>query len=181
MDKKIEDYLHLYIGCQVAEDYSGKGSGKLIGVDLFNRQAIVKHNTIWPFDFLEVKPILRPLFDMTEDEAVQLLQVLFQSPSDVLNEIKPDEISLDLVLNDDGLLVDDNCAVVLDFSCRCYEGQLGILKDGSLSLFDDSGKPDRLSNMPEGFRYLLTQQFDLFNLIESGLAISKTPINDATK
>lgn len=69
MSKEIKDYLHLYLGCEV--DYSGTRC-ELFGVHQaycvigdFGNIGMVKIPTE---DFIRLKPILRPLSDMTEDE-----------------------------------------------------------------------------------------------------------------
>lgn len=67
--KKIEDYLHLYIGCECYESYNNKIgilSGLCIGAD---NPVLVEHNkSKWWLKYSEVKPMLRPLSDITEEE-----------------------------------------------------------------------------------------------------------------
>jgi len=103
MDKKIEDYLHLYLGCDVRH----------------NNGSIVKMNSIAlnnmlnnKYEMQEYKPILRPLSDMTEEEKIEVRK------------------------------------------------------------FDKVELPHF-----ELTRYLLSKHFDLFGLIEAGLAIEKTKVN----
>lgn len=116
---------------------------------------------------------------MTEEEAVELILILTNSNPELEDKIDADEIILELAPNDGGNFVDGDMAIVLDYSCRCFEGQLGIRECGSLILHDsDSGKQQILTYVPEGFRFLLRKGFDLFGLIESGLAldITKQPV-----
>lgn len=83
MERKIEDYLHLYLGCSVmierhesnTYNTSGKsalqGPYKLAGIDISNNSRQVK---IESFSLTEndiIRPVLRPLNDMTEDEAIE--------------------------------------------------------------------------------------------------------------
>lgn len=133
MDKKIEDYLHLYLGCDVTignwfpKDYSKKvlesvePSRKVaaIGFYYYNGETCTT-STRWELPIVDIKPILRQLSDMTEEEA---------NKSDALGS---DEINGQLVLS------------------------------------------------PEAILYLLSKHFDLFGLIESGLAIDKSTLNQTT-
>jgi hypothetical protein len=80
MKKELKDYLHLYLGCECRLD--NKEKGKLIGFDsrLHDSEVEMVCFTIWmdkendwtvyndDANFDRIKPILRPLSDMTEDE-----------------------------------------------------------------------------------------------------------------
>ncbi len=83
MKKELKDYLHLYLGCEAQFKYTMRENdfelriGKIIALykngivdacDLrTNHNGIVYHN--YKQDI--IKPILRPLSDMTEDERNQ--------------------------------------------------------------------------------------------------------------
>jgi hypothetical protein len=67
--KDIKDYLHLYIGCDVVDEYGGNKVGKLVGIT--PKHGIILHKTEWKLEFHEFKPILRQLNDMTEEEKVE--------------------------------------------------------------------------------------------------------------
>lgn len=116
MEKKISDYLHLYLGCDIMilcyKDYSG-GTYKLTGKIFAN--IIDNYN---PKEDL-IKPILRPLSDMTEEEREEL------------NDI-----------------------------------ELG-----------ESSWPTVARALAPCFAWMLSKGFDLFGLIESGLAIDKTTLH----
>lgn len=114
----IKDYLHLYLGCEVqVQSESEKGKIKILAcVEPVSNKAWTESGNTHYIDL--IKPILRPLSDMTEEEKREA----------------------DLVRgNGDGC---DNYAVP-----EAYE-----------------------------FKYLLSKHFDLFGLIEAGLAIDKTTI-----
>lgn len=72
MDKKIEDYLHLYLGCECLvydDDNLDKfGYAKLSGT-INGANAVFENFAI---SMRRVKPILRPLSSMTEDEKYQI-------------------------------------------------------------------------------------------------------------
>lgn len=126
MKKELKDYLHLYLGCECILD--NKETGKLIGFDsrLHDSDVEMVCFTIWidkendwsvyndDKNFERIKPILRPLSDMTEEEKQNI------------------------------------------------EGT-------DWSLLPDSG----WEYTAETFLFLLSKGFDLFGLIEAGLAIDK--------
>lgn len=116
--KKIEDYLHLYLGCDIfvprqnqdlKDDIMRLTAAKMCGYDLSN-----------------VKPILRPLADMTEEEGA-LMDDMAKRQRDNYIEIQ---------------------------NCKFFDG---IRTESA-----------------EAFAFLLSKHFDLFGLIEAGLAIDKT-------
>jgi hypothetical protein len=127
MEKRIEDYLHLYLGCDV-ESTGGK-RGKLIWTSYQDTACVVYENDdprgrVGYKNYF--KPILRPLSDMTEDEKVE------------------------------------------------FE---------ATKVFVLATPVHHVGNMqwtPETFRWLLSKQFDLFGLIESGLAINIKDVADKT-
>ena len=82
MVKRIEDYLHLYLGCSViieqlkydSNNIANKtvlaGPYKLIAVGLSENNRVIKLDGYTPVVTDTIKPVLRPLSDMTEDEAI---------------------------------------------------------------------------------------------------------------
>lgn len=74
---EVKDVLHLYLGCECAVDYRDReGEGMMIdrisGV-YEDGSAAISNGYIEPIS--KLKPILRPLSDMTEDEAVELANI----------------------------------------------------------------------------------------------------------
>jgi len=131
--KEIKDYLHLYLGCEVAvpsianiedwEDYF------LLSVSIHNCIIIHAEHGISTFKHEQVKPILRPLSSMTEDEKKEIGFAAFEV-------LRKDE-------------------------------------------FDNKRLPPRNISCMWAARqtvFLLSKHFDLFGLIESGLAIDATKI-----
>lgn len=114
-EKKIEDYLHLYIGCEA----------KVPGSTIRITGVIIDR---WEFSNHGIKPILRKISDISEIE--------FEAAKSISNWDKNTTI--------------DN-----------FEDE-----------FIHGG-----DNNTEIFRYLLSCDFDLFGLIESGLAIDKTTLD----
>lgn len=141
MTKDIKDYLHLYLGCEVQLRHNGTfvpdpyeptcylsritdGRMDSVGVRYDGSEEI-----IYPFT-ADIKPILRPLSDMTEEEARQL----------------------------------------------CPNGEEPFLK--YLSEKDEwyTNRIHFYTAYSECYRFLLSRGFDLFGLIDSGLAIDATKI-----
>lgn len=132
-EKKIEDYIHLYLGCEVetpTRRYKPEGGksykavGKIMDIDLVIKQVGIHfpeediHDLKnYPFD--QVKPLLSPLSSITEEERFEL-RSLVPAAEDLL----------------------------------------------------------WLKNVGETTRWLLSKHFDLFGLIESGLALDKTLVKN---
>jgi hypothetical protein len=156
-EKKIQEYLHFYFGCRVWIDE--KEYGRLVGGDYVpNSVNQIYHNieldgekdddgypVIIPYndDFdspSRVKPILRPLSAMTEEEMLSYARIT-----------RP-------------------------------EAEKIVFKDGGISSYYNPGDTTfykwakhRLDVFtPEETLWLLSKHFDLFGLIESGLAVDKT-------
>lgn len=140
MEKNIEDYAHLYIGCTV-KSYWGTTSEivTLVGVadgiliyDFWRDETEVAHS--WDATLESEHPdklLLRPLSSMTEEEAAY---------------------------------------IDVEFSFGHEMSNLSnSLKEGSLYQM-------RVSETFEITRYLLSKSFDLFGLIEAGLAIDSTKL-----
>lgn len=83
MEKRIEDYLHLYLGCSVMVERKGNdtnntvnktvlaGPYKLVAVGISDNKRVLKLDGYNPVATDTIKPVLRPLSDMTEDEAIE--------------------------------------------------------------------------------------------------------------
>lgn len=184
MKKKIEDYLHLYIGCTVfmhpnfipnAKESVGRpGYGKLTG-DLL---ADIENKT-FP---VEPKPVLRPLTSISPEEADHFAWLCMDSEFHLEKDsrITKDEIQTELVTNDGGLLLDADVNVYIGVSVRCFMGTVVIKTDGSIAVYEeDKDDYHPVDNIADKVRYLLSRGFDLFGLIDAGLAIDSTTLNPA--
>ena len=127
--KKLEDYLHFYLGCKVKHAAFTK--------PLKLKSVGVNGGTISGLDFGEIhfdlrakniKPLLRPLSSMTEEEMKECGNMIYDYSND------PD-------LN--------------IWEWRDFE--IGLA--------------------PEQYHWLLSKGFDLFGLIEAGLAIDSSKVN----
>lgn len=168
--KKIEDYLHLYLGCEcIADD---KKKGRLAAIDLCQSDNSIVMLTVRYSDDIDdwdvlndnqemsrVKPILRPLSDMTEEEMYQLLLRQYSPSEDIFTQIVT---TVKFNTTEPKRHLKHGSGV----------GYSGFKSDGS-HYVTGTLSFTRLSS--EQFTYLLKQGFDLFGLIDAGLAITKTP------
>lgn len=135
--KNISDYLHLYLGCDV------KLNGNKVNRSLTSYMLNEIENGHWQDD---IKPILRPLSDMSEEEKIMLCCL------NMPNGWQPGHI---YETNDDDI------AAMRIFDYQGDYKSLYIPKK-------------RIS--PNNFLWLLSKHFDLFGLIEAGLALDATKI-----
>jgi hypothetical protein len=92
-EKKIQDYLHLYLGCEVM---AGTHRCKLIGIE---DGAIVMHSISGRHVilFANIKPILRCLSDMTEQEMQECGNMEYDFSDDPdLNKWEPKDFEIGL-------------------------------------------------------------------------------------
>ncbi len=176
--KQIKDYLHLYLGCRctVANHFESI----LIGIHTNGKcqVAYAKGSCFWEAEY--IKPVLRPLSDMSEDEAEHFAWLCLNTKNPDNEEVEvidKDEIDVELVLNDGGLDLDNDVEIYIGVNLRCFDGYIAIMKDGRIGIadeFEPSSKMKPVDSVAEKVLYLLSCGFDLFSLIKAGLAIDKT-------
>jgi hypothetical protein len=141
--KKIEDYAHLYLGCPVLLESEMYGVGgkpdkiheRLVVIDKHGCEG--EKHILYEGDF---KLILRPLSDMTEEEALEVVRIT--RPNAELVKYK--------------------------------EGCWWSFRDPNDGTIYKWRKHPLEYLTPEQTRILLSKGFDLFGLIEAGLALDKT-------
>lgn len=175
----IKDYLHLYLGCEV---YQKGGLPVKLTPDLLTASSFTEGLS---------KPILRPLSDMTEDYFLSLFKISIGAAEDMI----PTSFSR---LATDDLLVqmgygqykfsyrhnfenDVRIEGGVSFYIECFkiENRISISSQGieeSKSPFNPSKENRIVWNQATIFKKLLKDGYDLFGLIEAGLAIDKTKI-----
>lgn len=134
-EKKIADYLHFYPKAPILIYEPGiePVSHYLEGIDWCLGKAIaerVNYDPSW------IKPILRPLSDITEEEKAEFIEICGIEPEDMACLVRS--------------------------------------RDEFFSEHETSFGTAHLTNIAQwavGVKYLLSKHFDLFQLIESGLAI----------
>lgn len=171
----IKDYIHYYIGCDVIYN---KRRWSLFMYDVWNNEAHIDitddSGRVEITDVGDVKPILRRLEDMTEEDMIGLLQSMV--PVDMEDKPSDDDYDLEMFYNDDGLMVDSDIIIGANYTCICFNGQIAIRECGSVIMFDEKDM-QRPVNIPQAFHYLLKQGFDLFGLIDAGVALDAKHIN----
>lgn len=124
MEKKIENYLHLYLWCECEwQHHADTGRGIIEESDISNLKKIVY-----------IKPILRPLSNMTVEEICTIFNETFV-PSFATDNIK-------------------------------------ALSGSLFGLHNFLSKYGNFDSIPE----LLKLGFDLFGLIDAGIAIDSTTL-----
>jgi|SRR6185503_12902026 len=179
MNKEIKDYLHLYLGAKMLVeiiDHEGYNWSKPRETAIDAHALSELYRTVWR----NPTPILRPLSDMTEEVAVCVAKLIYSpNGTDYVFSFQPydakmyeDAAELVRVRFKGAVFADkiENLMVEIykDFSCYSFYCR----EDGAHSL--------PMRNQHEITRYLLSKHFDLFGLIEAGLALDKTKINSQT-
>ncbi len=151
--KKIEDYLHLYLGApcdfkiSMPHNFHVMPERRMIDVR-------VLHNVM--SGLATCKPILRPLSDMTEDEAKELYG------------INPYAKGKWLVKS---AIIEPNIKGYQPNIIKInWEGKEGVTGHG---VGQDVMYLNKIG--AEQHRFLLSKHFDLFELIPAGLAITPPP------
>ncbi len=168
MSKKGQDYFHLYLGCWVRIDEHGHF--KLKAVDTANNMFGVLNgnpngiNINWYKMSDTHKLILRPLSNMTEEEARKICEIINEPFVNYYVFGERISITLNTTINGDN-----------------RDRDLWIFYDGKLEIYSNDGKwggvqNDNIWNMYELVIYLMKQGFDIFNLIPEKLAVDKTTI-----
>lgn len=150
---KLSDCLHFYLGCECIKTESGtRGKLARIGESMCNLKFSDEIGQNVSFMIEEVKPILRPLSSMTEEEAVEFCKIETTENRHHLIEIH--EVKQNEVWYSDG---------------SRFQG------DGIDELNDLFIHFNHLS--ANQFAWLLSKSFDLFGLIESNQAIDSSTLN----
>ena len=169
MKKEIKDYLHLYFGAKVRFRYIDYNTGTWTIWETLIGKVYDKIVNDFSIDGIQLE--LRRLDSMTEDEMVEL--IMCATPDGMEDAPTKDDFNITMIYNDGGNMVDENVAIGADINCRCWFGQTIIKKCGTIETYTEDGDVDKQANLPKQYAYLLSKHFDLFGLIESGLAIEK--------
>lgn len=158
MNKLTVNQLALYLGAEAQISLYGKQRPNLIitGETLYDLEV---HQRDYPDQEISIKPLLRPLNDMTEEEAQELTET---SKSKFSSNFGVKDFKFKEWLH-------------LDESTMSKEGFVYI----SNHRYELGGKYMFWFSRDvsfDGTVYLLSKGFDLFNWIEQGLAVSKPAI-----
>lgn len=149
--KNIKDYLHLYLGCDCIVTLFNNPEPK----DLILTPTVVK--SYYSNVITGIKPILRRLSDITDAEFNFLVKERFQYSRFIKTMVENESI--------------------IEPAAIYFKG----LKDiGGREIETQCTQPMSSLN-PAQFLYLLSIGIDLFGLIEAGLAIDATMLNQGTE
>jgi hypothetical protein len=166
---KLQDYIHYYHGCDFIANgmrYKVACIDKRIKGTRFNPFG----REVWnDFELHKIKPILRRLADMTEEEAVRVHREATKTPF-----LPADKDEYDVTyIKDKG----EVCSIqVVDLRMPKMHTNINIEGDVLVYIHEHNEEPkicERVANQHHITHYLLTQHFDLFGLIDAGLAIDE--------
>jgi hypothetical protein len=164
---KLQDYIKYYIGCNVITTDDNERA-ELVGVSDDNAHLVHEGTGNYgTCDVTGVKLVLRRLEDMTEEEAITIATMaMFDKPAGYpIKDYTVRRLPL-------GNYPPSACQVAINNDW--YEMEIAIgFNTGNIwfTKFEQ-----RVFNQPAIFHYLLTQHFDLFGLIDAGLAVDQKTI-----
>lgn len=165
---KLIDYLHYYLHGKIWE--TGVSTCTLIGIGDSYYTVKTKQGTLLTLsNQADIKLVLRRLEDMTEKEIIGLIQSVIPIAMD--DKPTDEEYILEVFKNDGGNLVNSDVVVGTNYNIRCFDGTISIKNCGTICFYDEAGDEQEGVNMPVAYHYLLQQGFDVFNLIDAGLAV----------
>lgn len=166
MKKELKDYLHFYIGQIVSADGN---EFELRGVEYSGAGALACNGLVidgisqgWWIENCDFKICLRPVSSITKDELKEVVFLFFgKHNEDIISQ------------------------TIGEVKMKPKEPQDRIKYGTSIpySLFKKDGSHYATATFatnslnPQQFQYLISKGFDLFELIDTGLAIDKTKIN----
>lgn len=171
-EKKLEDYLHLYPGCELR---SSTGSVRLMSVIAEIPPctnwgiAVLNGNQSYTTKLGDYKPVLRPLSDMKEEEVLKICSIV--SPT-IFGDFRYNKWKVTIEREWDS--TQKNYTVVREGDSHSFEVDC---IDGDIFLWEDHQYIDApYMDFNYKFEYL-KMGFDLFGLIDAGLAVDKTTLN----
>lgn len=141
----IKDYLHLYIGCKYRIMYIDYEEGQytLWSILTPDRYVTIMNDA----SICEIQLLLRPLSDMTEEEAIEFVKL---NEFDYYGEHPNKRIY------------------------KTYKNEFGETIVSWGEGYNSKEVPTAIKRFrPNEFNYLLKQGFDLFGLLDAGLAKTK--------
>lgn len=181
---QLQDYLHYYIGCKVEKDSDALDYPTIKGIH-GDRVMISEYRYKTPhcdgvfarpemYQYIGfIKPILRRLEDMTEEEAIKVHREATKTPF-----LPADKDEYDVTyIKDKG----DICSIqVVDLRMPKMYTNINVEGDVLVYIHEQNEEPkicERVANQHHITHYLLRQGFDLFGLISAGLAIDAKTLN----
>lgn len=154
--KSLASYIHLYIGSKVWTSHLALNNGEpqALTISINNLYEIL-------YKYQDSKLILRPLSDMTKEEAEAIAIIMFGHPDSVKWRL-------------------ENKGAYLNVYRKHYHRSFTIdLASGDIDIYDDGELQTTLQHHYITV-YLLSRGFDLFGLIDAGLAINAKDTQNQT-
>jgi len=157
--KDIKDYISLYIGQPIMVEQDGKGTNLgLYFPDVWTAEGNTEPNGV---NVLSILPDKHKVYAMNFNQVKLILRPL--------SDMQDDELKTIARISN------------IDFKERSLDHALALenIKANGIKAikFDENLKPIEVFEIT---RYLLSRGFDLFGLIEAGIAIDKTTIKTPT-
>jgi hypothetical protein len=167
MKTEIKDYLPLYLGCKFKHD-SDVGTYELCGYNIYNDhvQNALGMDT---YSSKGTRLILRKLSDMTEEERKELWRLVFSMGNGKTFNDRFKDFTGRVQFIDETTYYQVPRYIMMQGVER-----LAIESDGTV--WADCDLHNWRHNQHEVTRWLLSKSFDLFGLIEQGLAIDKATL-----
>jgi hypothetical protein len=146
-DKLTIEDLAMFLSCDCivhrkhGQDLIGKNTIGLL--NSFQRDIESEYSSNWSIE--NIKPILRPLSDMTTEEAMELIRI---------NHPESTHKVIECVTINNGAV-----------QFKANDGKMKYSVLFQIGFFDNYS--------PNEFKWLILKQFDVFNWIDQGLAIKK--------
>lgn len=159
---QLKDYLHYYLYGKIYE--VGVGTCQLIGIGDSYYTIKTKQGTLLTLsDRANIKLVLRRLEDMTEEEAITIARLCFFDR----DKGYPDS---DFKARKVGIGSEKPSTYEVRIDNDWYDE---VIKIGFITgnIWRCNGSVEHLHNQSQVFHYRIKQGFDLFGLIDAGLAI----------
>jgi len=159
--KELKDFIHLYLGCEcvIGSDLSTRETVQAVSKDSVC-VGINKYGVEGWYKTKSIKPILRPLSDMTKEDFIDIFkQVSLIGLSDCQFIFGKEEDEVWCNAEKEGKVID---SISYDYNL--------------FKMMDNDGRFHPLNPQSEAIKILLIKHLDIFGLIEAGLAIDKTTL-----
>lgn len=145
---QLKEVIHFYLGCEV-ETINRFGGTQTYTISYSNIARLLGSG------YVSVKPLLRPLSDMTESEVVELFKrVSLLDLGECVFDFHNDETEMWCNAELNGSVID----TITIKGCR-------------VEMMNNDGSFSPINPQATVFLFFLSKCFDLFNLIENNLAI----------
>lgn len=161
--KELKTYAHLYIG-QIMRYV---GNGKPFRGTKIDEPLTVENYNLMLFSN-DRKLVLRPLSELTEDEAIEIAEIMYGQPDSIKwrMEDKGDYFNVYRKHYGRSFTIDKASGDIDRYEKTDFVNEAGDLSEAS--------ELEITLNHHIITAYMLSRGFDLFGLIDSGLAVSKT-------